>query len=174
MTEPTASSDVAADGRADFDFIFGRWRILNRKLVDISRPDCDEWIEFQASSQAEPILGGFGHVDRMWTDDAPAQPAFEGFTLRLFEPQERLWRIWWGSSRRPGYLDPPVTGSWSAGRGRFLCDDVIDRRAVKVRFDRTNEGPATARWEQSFSYDAGMSWRTNWIMELTRAPPAGH
>jgi hypothetical protein len=64
---------VPADGRADFDFIFGRWRVRNRKLVDVADPACEEWTEFDATAAAEPILGGLGHVDRMWTD------TFEGF-----------------------------------------------------------------------------------------------
>lgn len=156
------------DGRADFDFIFGRWRVRNRKLVDVADPDCVEWVEFNAVSQAEPILDGLGHVDRIWAEAPPGGKPFEGFTLRQFDPEACVWRIWWASSNRPGHLDPPVEGSWSDGRGRFVCDDTLNGRLVKVRFQWTNETPATARWEQAFSYDDGVTWKANWIMELTR------
>jgi hypothetical protein len=154
--------DTLADGRHDFDFIFGRWHVHNRKLRDVTDPACDEWVEFDATSQAEPILGGLGHVDRIWAE------AFEGFTLRQFEPEQRVWRIWWASTRLPGHLDPPVEGAWAAGRGTFGCDDIIAGRPTKVRFEWTHEAPSSARWEQSFSVDGGATWRSNWVMHLTR------
>ncbi|MFC7546693.1 hypothetical protein [Plantactinospora sp. GCM10030261] len=156
------------DGRTDFDFIFGRWRVRNRKLRDNTDPDCTEWIEFDATTHAEPILGGLGHVDRIWAEAPPGEEPFEGYTLRQFDPRARVWRIWWASSRRPGHLDPPVEGAWRDGRGTFECDDVIGGRPVRVRFEWTNDGPDTARWQQSFSYDGGQTWRVNWVMDHFR------
>ncbi|GGM18922.1 hypothetical protein ACFFX1_38430 [Dactylosporangium sucinum] len=147
----------------DFDFLFGTWNIHNRKLRDTIDPACDEWVEFATQSAAEPIFGGLGNVDRIWADD------FEGFTLRQYDPAEDVWRIWWASTRNPGHLDPPVVGRWSGGRGVFECDDVLGGHPVRVRFTWTHDGPDKARWEQAFSYDAGASWRTNWIMEFTRS-----
>lgn len=157
------SSAVATDGRSDFDFIFGRWRVHNRKLRDNTDPACDEWIEFDSTSAAEPILGGLGHIDRIWAD------SFEGLTLRQFDPEARVWRIWWASSRRPGHIDVPLEGTFSDGRGVFFCDDVVGGHATKVRFAWTNPTPDTARWEQAFSYDDGATWRVNWIMDFTRS-----
>jgi hypothetical protein len=156
------------DGRRDFDFIFGRWQVHNRRLADLTDPDCTTWAEFGAISYAEPIFGGLGHIDRIWADAAPGGQPLEGFTMRLFDPGARLWRIWWAASTRPGHLDPPVEGSWDGGRGRFTCDDVVAGRPVKVRFDWTSETPTTARWEQAFSYDSGATWHTNWIMDLRK------
>ncbi|MGC9671565.1 hypothetical protein ACNTMW_34120, partial [Planosporangium sp. 12N6] len=148
--------------------LFGRWRVRNRKLVDVTDPSCVDWVEFDAVAQAEPIFGGLGHVDRIWADASAGGDAFEGFTLRQFDPGARVWRIWWASSRQPGHLDPPVEGRWEDGRGRFLCEDVINGRRVKVRFEWTNDSPSTARWEQAFSYDNAATWHVNWIMELVR------
>lgn len=166
MGEPRASA--VGDGRGDFDFIFGRWQVRNRKLVDVVDPGCTEWVEFDAVSQAEPILGGLGHVDRIWAQAPPGGSPFEGFTLRQFDPAARVWRIWWASDRRPGYLDPPMEGSWVGGRGRFFGEDVLNGQPVLVRFDWSVGGLSTARWEQAFSGDGGTTWRTNWIMTLTR------
>lgn len=162
------------DGRADFDFIFGRWRVRNRKLRDVTDPACTEWIEFDATAQADPILGGLGHVDRIWTEAPPGEEPFEGFTLRQFDPAASVWRIWWASSRNPGHLDPPVEGAWRGGRGVFDCEDVLGGHPVKVRFEWTRgevQDTGTvdaARWQQSFSYDGGATWRINWVMDLTR------
>ena len=94
-----------------------------------------------------------GHVDRIWTEAPPGEEPFEGFTLRQFDPQTRVWRIWWASSRRPGHLDPPVEGAWRDGRGIFDCDDVLGGRPVKVRFEWATDGADSARWQQAFSYD---------------------
>ena len=156
------------DGRSDFDFIFGRWQVRNRKLRDVTDPDCNEWVEFDATARAEPILDGLGHVDRIWADAAPGEQPFEGFTLRQFDPAAQVWRIWWASSRQPGHLDPPVEGRWRDGKGIFDCDDVLGGRPVKIRFEWNHDGAGHARWQQAFSYDSGLTWRTNWIMDLTR------
>ncbi|MFJ7201535.1 MULTISPECIES: hypothetical protein [unclassified Streptomyces] len=60
---------VPVDGRSEFDFIFARRRVRNRKLMVVTDPSCEEWIEFDATSEAEPILGGLGLIDRIWTDN---------------------------------------------------------------------------------------------------------
>ena len=64
------------DGRADFDFILGCWSVRNRKLRDVTDPSCTEWVEFDATAQAEPMLGGLGHVDRLWTEASPGEEPF--------------------------------------------------------------------------------------------------
>jgi hypothetical protein len=164
-----ALTQTTDDGRHDFDFLFGRRRIHSRKLVDTLDPDSTEWVEFEAFGEAAPILGGLGNVD---TFTAPAMPPsgdpFEGFTLRLFDPESGIWRIWWASIRFPGVLDRPVEGSFDGGRGVFLCDDVIGGKPVKVRYDWRVLSPTANRWEQSFSYDDGVTWRTNWTSEGTQ------
>ena len=42
------------DGRHDFDFLFGGWRISNRKRVNPLVEGDTEWIEFDAESDARP------------------------------------------------------------------------------------------------------------------------
>jgi hypothetical protein len=152
----------------DFDFIFGHWTIRNRKLVDVADPTCEEWEEFEAISEAYPILDGLGHIDRMYVSEPVSGPAFEGFTLRLFEPASATWSIWWSSSKAPGVLDPPVRGRFASQRGVFDCEDIVGSRAVKIRFEWLVEDPDAPQWRQSFSYDSGISWHLNWTMRLTR------
>jgi hypothetical protein len=45
-----------SDGRSAFDFIFGTWIVHNRKLRDVTDPECEEWVEFDARSEAFPVL----------------------------------------------------------------------------------------------------------------------
>ncbi len=154
----------------DFDFIFGRWHVHNRKLVDVTDPACDEWAEFDATSEAYPVLAGVGHVDRMFVESpADGGPPFEGFTLRLFDPTQGIWRIWWSSTRVPGVLDTPVAGRFTGPHGVFEASDVVAGRPVLVRFEWLAGDPAQPRWQQSFSYDDGRTWTLNWTMQLTRA-----
>lgn len=159
---------MSTEGSDAFDFIYGHWRVHNRKLRDVTDPDCREWVDFDATSEAFPILRGIGHVDRIGVVDPPDGDSFEGFTLRLFDPAEGTWSIWWSSTRSPGRLDPPVVGRFSDGHGTFECDDVVGGRPVRVRFVWRSADPSSPTWEQSFSYDAGATWRSNWFMTLRR------
>jgi hypothetical protein len=169
MTElATAPAETAADGRHDFDFIFGEWKLANRKVVDPLADGPAEWVEFEANAVAEPILGGLGNVDMISAPDFPNRPGFHGFSLRLFSPEERAWRIWWSSSVAGGLLDTPVVGRFENGEGRFECDDVLGDREVRVRYEWTDITATSARWTQSFSFDGGATFEPNWFIELTR------
>jgi hypothetical protein len=73
MTDPTH----------DFDFIFGSWNVHNSKLADVTDSGCDQWVEFGATSEVTPILGGIGHVERIVVPvPTDGGRPFEGFTLR--------------------------------------------------------------------------------------------
>lgn len=151
----------------DFEFIYGSWNILNRKLVDTTDPDCEEWIEFPATAEVRPILGGFGHVDEM---SAPLAPEpFEGYTLRLCDPDTHVWRIWWSSSRAPGVLDVPVEGRFTDGHGVFVSQDVIGGRPAHIKFEWRAHAE-TPVWQQSFSFDDGATFAVTWVMEFSKRP----
>ena len=59
-------------------------------------------------------------------------------------------------------------GRFEGGRGSFAGDDMDGDRPVKVLFDWSGTDTETPRWSQAFSYDGGVSWETNWIMEFRR------
>jgi hypothetical protein len=159
-------------GAHDFDFIYGSWTVQNRKLRDVTDQACEEWVEFDATSEAFPVLHGVGHIDRMEVPRAPDGPGFEGMTLRLFDPSLDTWSIWWSSTRAPGRLDPPVVGRFTDGRGVFEGDDEVAGRPIRLRFEWTAD-PAAPRWQQEFSYDGGATWTLNWVMTFTRTQTAG-
>ena len=159
------------DGRQDFDFLFGAWRIANRKRVNMVVPGDDEWVEFEATSEARPIVGGLGNIDTYSAPEFPGRPGFEAFTLRLFEPKTALWRIWWASAANPGALDEPVVGRFDDGHGTFECDDVVGGQPVRVRYSWIANA-AEPRFEQAFSRDGGDTWATNWITTQRRRDEA--
>jgi hypothetical protein len=169
MSRPRTEPAVGrSDGRHDFDFLVGRWRIANRRLDDPLAEVPTSWQEFEATAESRPILGGLGNCDTYAMPDFPRRPGFQAFALRLYAPETGLWRIWWASTVGRGLLDTPLVGFFRDGEGRFECDDVVDGRALKVRFVWSEITPSSARWAQSFSIDDGRSYEDNWIMQWTR------
>jgi hypothetical protein len=117
--------------------------------------------------EVRPVLGGLGNTDSYsvaaWSDGRP----YEGMTVRLFDPESKLWSIYWASNRT-GKLEPPVVGRFEAGRGEFFGDDVFDGKPVRGRLTWADISATSAHWEQAFSVDDGKTWETNWHMDLTR------
>jgi hypothetical protein len=168
MAHQPATAPTANDGSHDFDFFFGTWRQENRKRVRPLVKGDTEWVEFESRSEAWPIVAGLGNVDTFKAPRFPGRPGFEGFSLRLFEPETGLWRIWWASTVGHGQLDPPVVGRFRNGVGLFECEDVIDRVPLRVRFTWKDITATSATWEQAFSFDGGETWDTNWVTLSTR------
>jgi hypothetical protein len=150
----------------DFDFLFGHWSVLNRRLRR-RLVGSGEWDEFAAEMVARPLLDGMGNEDEFRTDH---DGGMIGMSFRFFDPRTRLWTIYWADSRRCGRLDPPVVGSFADGVGMFEGTDTHQGRSVRVRFIWSQTDAREPRWEQAFSADGGQSWETNWVMELS---PAG-
>jgi hypothetical protein len=163
VTDKSDRSVSDPEGPDDFDFLFGSWRIDNRRLVD-PLDESAPWSEFEATSKAYPILRKLGNVQHYDAPDFPGRPGFQGYALRLFDPEARLWRIWWASTAGGGQLDTPVVGGFRGGVGQFDGDDIVDGRAISVRFLWTQITEGSARWEQSFSFDGGKTFIPNWIM----------
>jgi hypothetical protein len=161
----TMSATVQSESSAsDFDFWMGRWQIHNRVLRE-RLAGCDEWDEFEATGAARPILDGLGNEDEFRTDHWGGVVAM---SFRFFDPESRLWSIYWADSRRCGVLDAPVFGSFSGDVGVFEGPDTFERRPILVRFLWSGVTTPTPKWEQSFSEDAGETWELNWVMEFTR------
>ncbi|MBV8605688.1 MAG: DUF1579 domain-containing protein [Pelomonas sp.] len=161
--------DTTASSPADFDFLMGRWRVRHRRLCE-RLAGCTDWDEFEGTSEAAPLLGGHGNVDDNWLD-LPAG-AYRAVSLRSFDAATRQWSIWWLDGRTPMQIDTPMRGGFSDGVGLFLADDTFQGRAIRVRFLWSRITPRSARWEQAFSADGGLSWETNWEMDFERVTAA--
>ena len=154
------------DGSAnDFDFVHGAWRVRHRQLLE-RLAGCGEWIEFDGTMEATPILGGLGNFDRNVIDLPGGR--YEASTLRLFRPDTRQWSLHWIDGRDPK-IDPPLYGTFKDGVGTFFGDDSFGGRPIRLRFLWERPSPTTARWNQAFSADGGATWEINWIMEFSPA-----
>lgn len=145
---------------ADFDFLKGKWTIHNRQLKSRLN-NCTDWIEFEARQEMKKILLGHGNIDFFHT--ASDGKPFGGMTLRLFDPQTKLWSIYWADSERKT-LDRPVKGSFENGVGSFYGTDIFGGKEILVKFKWDARHPATPVWSQAFSIDKGQTWEWNWYM----------
>jgi len=153
-----------ASSEKDFDFFHGKWRIRNRKLRSRLSGSTD-WGEFEASGECRPILNGSGNIDNFLTGVEGEQ--FEGMTLRLFDPQTRLWSIYWADSNAVR-LQTPQIGSYDGNVGTFLARDVFEEKDILVKFNWDKTDRDNPVWSQAFSADEGATWEWNWYMYFTR------
>jgi hypothetical protein len=150
----------------DFDFLVGEWRVHHRRLKE-RLAGSHEWVEFDGTSSARKIIGGWGNMDDNVLD-LPGD-AYRAVTLRAFDPKTGLWAIWWLDGRDPhANLDPPVKGRFDGGVGTFFADITFSGKPARMRFVWSHITHETLRWEQAFSPDGGKSWETNWIMQFQR------
>jgi hypothetical protein len=159
---------ASPDGRNDFDFFFGRWRVQNERLRERLVGSTD-WESFEAIMQCRPVLGGAGNMDDFTTEWSGG---FIGMTLRLFNPSSKQWSIYWASNHG-GVLEPPVVGRFESGIGTFFGDDWHDGIPIRVRFIWSHITAQSAQWEQAFSTDGARNWETNWRMHMTRIRHGG-
>ena len=106
-------------GFDDFDFLIGDWTVTNERLRE-RLVGSSAWETFDAFSRVEKVMqapdGTFGgNLDQM----AVPERGFTGMTLRLYNPETRLWSIYW-SDTRSFRLFPPMVGRFENGRGEFL------------------------------------------------------
>ena len=148
------------DGRNDFDFLMGTWKVHHRMLKDRLKGS-EDWIEFEGETVARKILNGIGNLDDnlIHTQNGPVH----AITLRLFNPASREWSIYW-STDRTGVLDVPVIGGFKGDVGEFYSQEIFEGRHIYSRFIWSKVTAKSCQWEQAFSEDGGKTW----VMEFER------
>lgn len=156
------------DGQHDFDFNIGTWKThISRLQKPLS--GSKTWVEYDGISVVREILSGHASLFEL-TADGPAGH-LEGLGLRLYNPQSRQWSLNWANGKT-GILGVPTIGEFKNGRGVFVDQEPFDNRVILVRNSFMDITPNSARFEQTFSDDAGQSWETNWVMTFVRLEPA--
>ncbi|MFN8676246.1 MAG: hypothetical protein U0Z70_07720 [Thermomicrobiales bacterium] len=155
----------------DFDFLWGTWHIENRRLRS-RLTGCTEWEVFAARGTCRPILGGSGNVDDFVPEAGSDWAGYEGGAIRLLDMATEKWSIYWFDNVVHRLL-PPVHGTFEQGVGKFCGEDEHNGQPVQVQFRWSRVTLTSARWEQAFSADCGLTWETNWVMSFTRVDDAG-
>ncbi len=152
------------DASHDFDFLHGRWRIENRRLVK-RLAGCTEWETFEATGECKPLPGGLGNYD----DFTPVDwlPGFVGMSLRIFSHKTQKWSIYWADTRNQELCDL-VVGGFEGGVGIFDARQIFEGKPIIMRYRWSDVDTPSPRWEQLFSEDDGKTWESNWTMQFTR------
>lgn len=148
-------------GQQDFDFEIGSWTTRVRVLRNPLSGAAPIWAEYRGTSIVRPLLGGRSNFVEL-SVQGPAG-TIEGGSLRLYNPQTRQWSLNFANLRN-GMLTAPVYGTFDGrGRGLFYGQDMLDGRAILVRFIIKQMSRTEAHFEQAYSTDGGLTWETNWV-----------
>ncbi|HEU5367062.1 MAG TPA: hypothetical protein VFU69_01305 [Ktedonobacterales bacterium] len=163
MSEPRTIQQEQ-DGRADFDFFIGTWKVHNRRLRERLKRSTS-WEEFPGTTVARKILGGLGNIEE-FTMERASGPG-KGMTMRFFDPGSQQWNIYLADSVN-GFDPHPAIGEFKDGRGEFYSHEPFEGKHIFCRVIWSEITPTSCHWEQAFSADGGQTWETNWITDFER------
>ena len=153
------------DGKHDFDFELGTWKIHLKRLQN-PLSGSTSWVEFDGTTQTQKVWDGRSQIEQFEVDSPTGH--VEGLTLRLYDPQFHQWRLYWANSRTGSLGGPPTIGKFNNGQGEFFDQEIYNGKSIFVRYVWSGITPNSAHFEQSFSEDGGKTWEVNWITDQTR------
>ena len=169
---PAARTPAIRDGSHDFDWMVGTWKAHLKKLVN-PLTGSTKWIEFDGTQRTWLAWGGKSAMDEFVVEDPATRTRIDALTVRLYNPAQDQWSIYWANATNGEFSLPATVGRWTNGRGEFYDHESIGGRWILVRYVWSGITPTSAHFEQSFSVDGGKTWEANWISDLTRAKDAG-
>jgi len=169
---PAAKAAAVRDGSHDFDWMVGTWKAHLKKLVN-PLTGSTTWIEFDGTQRTWLAWGGKSAMDEFVVEDPATKTRIDALTVRLYNPAQDQWSIYWANATNGEFSLPATVGRWTNGRGEFYDHESIGGRWILVRYVWSGITPTSAHFEQSFSVDGGKTWEANWISDLTRAKDAG-
>jgi hypothetical protein len=169
LTIPTAAAEerpqARRDGSRDFDFEIGTWKTHLKRLLH-PLTGSTEWGEYDGTTVVRKVWGGRANLVELEVHGSTGK--FEGLNLRLYDPQSHQWSLNFAGT--DGVLSQPTIGEFKNGRGEFFDQEVVNGRAILVRFIISIVNPNLCHFEQAFSDDGGKTWEVNWIATDTRVP----
>ena len=151
---------IVPPGDNDFSWEMGTWTTDVRVRRNPLSGEAPKWVHYAGTSVVKPLLGGRANFVELSV--AGTTGKIEGGSLRLYNPRSGQWSLNFASLSN-GLLTAPVYGGFNGKRGLFYGQDMLDGRAIMVRFIITRVAPNEARFEQAYSADGGVTWEDNWI-----------
>lgn len=142
----------------DFDFLTGRWQIVNHRRRD------GRWDVFDGEATVHAILAGICSVEEL---RIPARQ-FSGMGLRLLDVKKAQWSDFWVNGAAGEMGAQGLKGSFEGGAGIFEEQSEQDGKPVLYRSVWDRITPTSCRWQQGVSRDGGKTWHLDWSMDWTR------
>lgn len=149
----------------DFDFLLGRWTVLNQRLTQWL-DGSNEWMEFESTHEERKLRSGQGTVayHQYVMDRVP----YERNIIRSYNERWDLWKID-RLDAKTSLVMTPLQGTFWQNKGSFVSRGTMDSLPVLVWVEWSRICETYASWEQALSKDNGRTWETNWVMEFFRA-----
>ncbi len=161
---PPKQSSGANDGQHDFDFEIGTWKTHLKRLRH-PFSGSTQWVECEGITRVRKVWEGRANLVELEADCPGGH--FRGLSLRLYRPEAHQWSLNFANAT-DGMLAQPTIGEFKNGRGEFYDQEMLNGRAILVRFVISDIKADSARFEQAFSDDGGKTWEVNWIATDTR------
>lgn len=161
-------------GVNDFAFLVGSWNIHNRRKTGKSfwadhEPEEEAtWEEFPAVDLVEKCLDGRAVVEH-YEATLPSGEIVKALSVKAFDLTTQRWSITWIDTREGPDDFRPLSGTFQDGVGTFSqVIETPDGKPLHVRYIWDHITSDAARWQQAFSFDGGLTWNTNFLMQFTR------
>lgn len=152
------------DGSHDFDFNVGVWHTHIKRTLDPS-DEGSATIELNGMVTTRKVWGGRALLEEIEADGPKGH--WEGLSLFLYNPAAHQWGQYFINSKM-GELNSPLVGEFHDGRGDLYAQDTMNGKPILVRGEWTVMGPNAHRYQESYSYDGGATWKTAFIGDKTR------
>lgn len=123
------------------------------------------WVECEGVTRVRKVWKGRASLVELEADCPGGH--FQALSLRLYNPNSRQWSLNFANSS-DGTLTQPTIGEFKNGRGEFFDQEMLNGRAIFVRFVISEITADSCHFEQAFSTDGGRTWEVNWVASDTR------
>ncbi len=175
----TGLADMAGcDGPSarQFDFWIGEWDVENQQANPAAPGDSTLYRTGTAEVRVYPVADGCALVEH-WEGNL-SWGRVQGFSVRSYDPRTGNWMLLlnWPA---PGSGQPArfstLEGVFRHGRGEFFNSFIgADGNPATSRFTFSDISADSYRWDAASSADAGLTWKTTWIMEGKRRNALNH
>jgi hypothetical protein len=152
------------NGQRDFDFEFGVWKTELKRLLH-PLTGSTTWVEYTGTTDVSKIWAGAANMVEL--DVSGPAGRIRALSLRLYNAETGQWSLNF-SGLGSGTISQPTMGEFKDGRGEFYDQELLNGRAILVRFIITQINPDKCHFEQAFSPDGGKTWELNWVATDTR------